>query len=192
VPLGDVADMADVGAEAALAGDNAAIRRMAARYNAGGDAIVTLAAATGLPEDPLSRLAVQIIRMGAGGEVASRNIDVVRAEGEDDAHLLDRAAAQVLSELRLAWKQETAVEPIAPRDLDVVAVVPDLAGWVAMEQALRQALRVEKITISAISQGRVRLVLSVAGDIEKLRSGLAANGFALLPTGQGYEIRQQQ
>lgn len=191
VPLGDAQDMADISAEAALSGDNDAIRRIASRYGAGGDAIVAVVAATGGQDAPLSRLAVQVMRIAPGGGIALRNIDIVRKADETDDALLDRAAAATLSELRIAWKEETGVEPIAPRDLDVVAVVPALADWAALEKTLIGAPRVSGVFVVGFARGQVRFRLSVAGDIEKFREGLMSRGLLFLPTGTGYEIRKR-
>ncbi|HAU29435.1 MAG TPA: hypothetical protein DCW68_04905 [Rhodospirillaceae bacterium] len=190
VPLGDIADVAGMSAEKAISGDNDIIRKMADRYHAGGDAVVAIAVASGPQDDPLARLAMQIIRMAPGGDVAVRNLDVLRSANEDDAALMAKATAAVLRELRLAWKAETAVEPIAPRDIDVMALVSSLADWQALEKVLQQEPRIGKIVTVAFGAGYVRGSLTVTGNIEKLQQALVAQGYLLTLGENGYEIRK--
>ncbi len=191
VPLGDIADVSEMAADKAISGDHAAIRSMAARYHAGGDAVVAIAVASGPRDDVMARLALQVMRFSPAGDVAVRSFDVLRGEGEDEQALMAKAAAAVLRELRLAWKAETAVEPIAPRDIDVTAHVSSLSAWQALEKVLRQDARVGKVRALAFGGGYVRMALTVMGNIERLQQALAAQGYLLALGGNGYEIRQR-
>ena len=108
LPLGDAADMAQVGDTDALEYDPQEVQSLAQRYGADD---VAVALASPEPTGTQGRLVVNLYNNGFEGPSFVQKIVVEQKEGEDEAAFFQRAAAKVRSVLGGNWKANAAFVP---------------------------------------------------------------------------------
>jgi len=171
VPEGDLADIADIGPEQALAGDEARIAAIARRYGAGGALLAyavpgTRAGAAPLVEVTLSQFA------GAARE-RTLVLTIAGEAGESEAALLKRAAAKVRDEVEENWKRDNLIRFDERRYLVVLAPLRGIDDWVRINRALEGIAFIEKSELMQLSRGEASLRLTFLGDEEQLALALA-------------------
>ncbi len=179
VPLGELADIADIGVDEALNGVASPLQRIAGRYGADG-VIVTVfddSAEDGAAE-------VDVVRYDDGIEVDRTRLTVSppAAEGTPDTPVR-RGADAVIAALETLWKRGSFAGTGRERALDVQVPVSRLRDWVTIRSRLRQERRVSRIDLRRMSTRRVDLVLHTRGSTELVQAGLARRGLMLSPIG---------
>jgi hypothetical protein len=184
-PIGDLEDIAAIDARLALAGDAAALARIAPRYGA----INTLVAKAGVQGGKL-RLNLQ---WHGPLRTATEVLEVpVRAE-ESEAGLMLRAAAQTASTLEERWKRETLRQADAPvNTLDARLLIDGLPDWVAARRALEASGIVRRYEVASMTPRSVQLQLHYQGGPEQLALSLAQSNLELVRDGDGWRLSLRQ
>jgi hypothetical protein len=186
VPKGELADIADIGPEQALAGDEARIAAIARRYGA---ADGLLAYAVLAQRGDGASVQATVSRLGAG----TRGRTLVRAfesaEGEDEAALLARAAAEIRLQVEESWKRDNILRFDDRRTLVAIAPLTDASAWVALRRRVDGVAFIERSEILALSRRQATLRLSYIGDEEQLALALAQHDLTLARGATSWEIR---
>lgn len=188
VPAGDLADIASIGPEQALAGEEARINAIARRYGAS-DALLAYAVLSYNGASGRASLQVTATRFGAA---ASERTIVQRFEaaaGEDPRALMDRAAAVIRTEVEENWKRDNVLRFDERRRLIAVAPVSGIAEWIMLRQRLEDVAFVEKSELLTLSRGEAKLRLSYLGDEEQLALALAQRDLSLRRGPISWELR---
>jgi hypothetical protein len=186
VPEGALADVAVIGPEQALAGEEARIAAIARRYGAA-DALVAYGAIT--PKAGGAELQVTTTRVSAGGP--GRTIVQVfdAADGESETAFLVRAAAAVRRQAEETWKRDNILRFDERRTLVATAPLADLGGWVALRKRVDEVAFVERSELLSLSRRQATLRLSYLGDEEQLTLALAQHDLALTRGATSWELR---
>lgn len=189
VPLGDLADIAALDVDRALAGDPQAAAALARRYGADG-AIVTQAVLQGDPEARAATLQVGTTRLGR--EAQQTVIDNYAQQPEEDlAALLGRAAEGVDRQIQEAWKRDNLFRPGSQRSLAVMVPHDGLREWLEVKRRLAGVAAVQRSDVTAVSRGRSELRLTYAGSETQLARALAQSDLSLTadPLSGGWQLR---
>lgn len=179
VPLGDLADIADISAEQAVKSGNARLRVIAARYGAAD----TLVAVASLGLDPVNQrptLHVSVTRFGTNaGErttVESYTGDSMETLGQ----LIASAAEAVATEVEELWKRDNLLR--FDREDRLAAVVPltGLSDWLEVRRRLAGVAFVQRSELVYLSRREARVVLRYIGDETQLRLALAQSDLTLI------------
>jgi hypothetical protein len=192
VPNGDLADLAIVGADQALAGDRSRLAELAQRHGAG-DALVTVAMIGTDPASTTRSLKVSAIRYGAMSmqPLAERSFAIEAGGVTPD--LLKQAAIAVADDLQAAWRRGTAaaaapVEGKPTSTTRVVVPLPSLEDWVSIRKRLQALPQVQSVTLQSITREEAHLTIVYPGDTEQLSSALAQIGLYLRDQGGAWVI----
>ena len=183
VPLGDLADVSDVSAEAALGGDRQALDRIGQRYDAG-TVVVAIA------EPTAGGLSVVLNPYVSGGAASPRTLSVSSDAPEG---LFDDAVRQVLEDLGTAPPAVAAAPPPAvslpPGAERIAALVPfgSRAEWF---QRRRQLLATGAAQVIVVSLAPNEAIVELAfADRFQLQNALAGQGLALEQAGNTWLLR---
>lgn len=172
LPIGDLTDIATLGAEQALAANAERLDAIARRYGA---ANVLLAVAE-LRTDPDRGLPVIDLRARWFGDTAPERIliDAVAGESREDiSAALAAAAAKVADWVVEGWKRDNILR--FDREGEMVLSVP-LAGlddWLYIRARLAEVAVIRRGALLELSRAEARLALRYFGDEEQLRVALA-------------------
>jgi len=171
VPLGDLADIADVDVAAATLGDLQRLSRMIDRYGAG-DALVAEARVAG------GRLEVTARRYG-GGEAGAivGGYDGVLAV--DPRETLTAAVGEIVRQIDEHWKQRNLLG--TGQEARLIAEVPfeNLREWREVRGRLQRVAAIRETELLALGRNRRRLGLSYLGGIEQLTLAMAQQDLLL-------------
>ena len=183
VPLGDLADVSDVSAEAALGGDRQALDRIGQRYDAG-TVVVAIA------EPTAGGLSVVLNPYVSGGAASPRTLSVSSDAPEG---LFDDAVRQVLEDLGTAPPAVAAAPPpgvsLPPGAERIAALVPfgSRAEWF---QIRRQLLATGAAQVIVVSLAPNEAIVELAfADRFQLQNALAGQGLALEQAGNTWLLR---
>ncbi len=160
LPLGDLADIADVDVQAAVNGDAERLARLADRYGAKESLVAELRTDT-------DRVQVLVRRYGLTetGTVAASHTGPI---GDDLPAALARAAAAVADQLNETWKQRNLLGFRGRSTL--VALVPfsDLREWITVSQRLRAVAPVRGTRTIKLARRARELELQFVGEVDQL------------------------
>lgn len=174
VPLGDLQDLALLNPDQAARGDAAALRDLAARYDADA-AVVARLQGSG---EPGSRLEIAARRYGDDGGEPYRAV-VRRAPDEDLATSLERAVGEMQAAFDARYREQRVAAGRATEALVVTAAVDGIDGWGRLMRLLDRIREVERAQVRTFSHREATLELEVAGGAERLRSVLGEQGWRL-------------
>lgn len=167
LPYGELADLADISAAQALAGDEARLDAIAQRYDAAG-------------------VLVAVARPAAGGESVAVEVAPHRAPVTapapaafhgPEAYL--RAAAALAGALERSWIAGNLLGTGGAERLDAIAGLGGLDAWIALRRGLAALGQVERIEVHSLSVAEAAVTLHYLGTRERLQAALAARGLAL-------------
>jgi len=174
VPLGELEDVVAADAPEALAGDDAALAALAARYGSG-DTLVAQALVTG---DAAAGGAAMTVRATGHGAVASPpfTLTLQQEVGEDEAAFYARGVAAVAARLEADWKRANAFYYGTQSSLPVTVVIGALQDWLLAQQVLN------------LSRNAASIVIEHRGTVEQLSLWLAQQDLALRSGVGGWEL----
>lgn len=183
LPLGDLSDIAAIGAEQAAAGDQQRLTAIAKRYGTD-DALVVLASRS-VDFQGGATLEVTISRYGSpGGEQTLVNTFSAKSE-ESVPALLNRAAREIMIEVEDAWKRDNQLDFGRPALLAVSIPVSGLADWLAIRQRLSGVASIRQAEVVLMSRSEVRANLHFIGSAEQLALALAQADLVLNESEEG-------
>ena len=178
VPEGDLADIADISAEQALAENDARVAAIARRHGAIGGllayAVLGSPAANGTPT-----VEVTVSRIGTRAPERTLVQSVAGKAGENEDSLLARAAIAVRIDMEETWKRENLLRFGEHNRLVAVVPLAGIGDWVRLRRALAGIAFVESSDLLQLSRDEATVRLSYLGDEDQLALALAQHDLEL-------------
>jgi hypothetical protein len=179
LPVGDLADVAAIGADQALRGDAAPMRTMARRYGVE-DVLVAHAVLTHDLANNVPRLHVTLRRF-AGSIRESVVIESFTGVSRTMIDvLIERAAGQIAARIGEDWKQATLLRFEEEGRISVRVPMEGVDTWVSMRSALKQTAAIRKISILEIMHRAAQMELEFLGSPSQLAVALAQRDLDLV------------
>ena len=171
LPLGDIDDLTSLTVEQALAGDEATLLALAARY--GTDQVMVAKAAV---NDAQTQLSVTLTRYGSGG--IQRTARTVSGAG-DLPDLLKTGADAMMELLSERWKQGTIVRGAEGARISTSVRFAGLPEWQTIRRRLGRVSIVRNTQIVAVSSEGAQLEFDYSGTLDTLALSLAQQNLQL-------------
>jgi len=191
MPLGDLSDIAAIGAEQAVQGDLPRLAAIAQRY-AAGDSLVAHAVKHVDARSGAIRLDVSATRYGpaVGGQTLVRTYTA--APGEVLEALLRRAAAEIALEIEDDWKRGNLLQLEKPGLIAVTIPIGALNEWLSIRDRLSGMAVIRLAEVVRLSRAEVRVNLHYVGNTEQLILALAQADLTLAQEATGWVLRSQR
>ena len=193
VPIGDLEDVNDIGGDAALTYDEASLRRMLSRYNAG-EAIMLLAvpdanlASVYGPDEPArGALSIHVYRTDGLRPEHVNQIDIEPLEGETKSMLYTRAVEQVRGVIQRDWKAQTVASPEQGNSIQVKVRFGNLHQWAETQSVLSAVRGVEEVKLQNLARDHAIVELIFQGAEKRLRLALAQADITLTQPRIGFD-----
>ncbi len=177
LPFGDIQDLADLSAKAALAGDAGALAKIAQRY--GVKQLLVSRAEITANSSPVEGRFTSVL-FADGGRKQFDLIRTAKAE-QDQGALMAGAAAAIVARLNDDWKASTVQKFEGGAVIRVQAAISGAADWVKLRRQLSGEARVINVTLVGLSQTEVEVDLEYTGSIAALKSALLSRRLVLAP-----------
>lgn len=205
VPLGDAADIAQVGDVEGLQYDPMRVQELAEKYGAD-DIAILLASSVPTPVSQ-GRVTVKIYNNGFEGPVFVQEVVTDQMAGETDEAVYARAAAKVKDVLRSNWKANAAynpapatttvttttygVPPVAPpvpqtrialgpsQTYAVQAKFASVQDWVRLKGTLDRIYGMQAVMIKTLKPREALLDMRFAGNVNALQLALQNAGITM-------------
>lgn len=181
---GDLQDVALIGAEQAVRGDDRRLGAIARRHGAA-DVLVARAAMR-YPEGAAAVeggsgpwLQVTLMRFGTAQLEQTRVEAFFREPGETDDALLARAAATIAGQVQENWKRNNRLRFDTGDELTVEVPLASLAQWIDIKAKLDAVPFIRRADLIFLNRKGARLRLNFIGDEEQLRVALLQSDLAL-------------
>jgi hypothetical protein len=177
-PLGELADVETIDAQAASRGDDERLQAISQRYG-GDDVLVTQAVLKA--DGSAHAVDVTTTRYSPGSPGAEQTwVTAVRADpGESDRDMLARAAASTLAQMEEAWKAANILD--YRQSGTILARVPatSLQDWLAVRDRLSGVPAVRGSRLLSLDRAEARIEIRYVGDPGQLRLALAQRDLEL-------------
>jgi hypothetical protein len=170
LPTGDLADIAVIGPELALRGDQSALSAIAQRYRA--NDVLVVHAVQSVAGQGRFVLDVQAVRYGSGQQEQGFVQSYEQRAEETVEQLLARAAGDLAARVQDQWKRATLVNFGEAAVLPVRIPVTGLADWLAVRKQLAATSAVRRIEVVLLSRTEVRVNVHYVGGPEQLSLAL--------------------
>ncbi len=171
LPIGDLADIAMIGAEQAHKGDRQRLAAIAARYRSAEVAVVVavrqLDAAVARP-----RIEAYITRFSEEQENRTDMLTFRQDAAETPEALLARAADGVARRLEDEWKQRNLLEFDSIGVAAVTVPVDTLKTWLTVRDRLNTVTLIRRVEMVLLSRDEVRVNLHYLGNPDQLAVAL--------------------
>ncbi len=187
VPLvrarGDLQDIAAIGAEQAVRGDDARLKAIAGRHGAS-DVLIARAGMRYPDGPPVSGgsgpwLQVSLSRFGNALLEQTRVEAFYPEAGEDQNALLARAAVAIAGQIEENWKRNNRLRFDTGDELTVEVPIMSLAQWLEIKTKVEAVPFIRRADLIYLSRKLARLRLNFIGDAEQLRLALSQSDLAL-------------
>jgi hypothetical protein len=178
LPLGDLSDIAAIGAEQAVKGDVQRLTEIAGRYGAE-DALVARATLRLDPQTGRPELSVSATRQGADAPEQTLVRSFAAAADEEVDGLLRRAALEVAMQVEDDWKRDNLLQFGQQGVLSVSVPITRLDDWLTVRDRLAGIAVVRYAELVLLSRSQVLLNLHYLGAPEQLGLALAQADLAL-------------
>ena len=177
LPVGDLGDVGAVTVDQALAGDEAALNKLAQRYGAG-DVLVLEASVEG------ARVGIGTHRYTRGAD--SHVVDSFALPAPGDAGAFKDIVREIAQRVEDDWKKRTAIRFDTTGTLAVTVPLSSLADLVAVRQKLGEAAEIESYDIGTLTRTSAQLVLKHFGEPARLATALGARDLELSSGRDGF------
>ena len=182
-PKGDLKDVALIGAEQAVRGDDSRLAAIAKRYGAA-EVLVTVAGfrmGAAAPEGEGARpfLQVSISRLGRTRYEQTRLGSFSLREGEDRKSVIMRAASAMARRVQEKWKSDNRLRFDAGDQLTATIPITSLGDWLDIKRRLAKVVFIRQSNLVYLSRKKVQLSLNYIGDTDQLTLALAQNDLVL-------------
>ncbi len=195
LPEGDLQDVAAIGAEQAVRGDDRPLQAVARRYGAAD--VLTARAAMRFPESQVAEggtgpwLQVTLTRFGTVQLEQTRVESFFPEEGEGMDALLARAAVSVARQIEEGWKRNNRLRFDIGDELAVEVPLRSLDEWLEIRSRLESIAFVRRSDLVVLTRRAAVLRLNFIGDEEQLRLALAQNDLTLEPGATAWVLRMR-
>ena len=172
LPVGDLADIAAIGVEQAVAGDRQRLDALVRRYRTG-DMLVAHAILGLDPDGGRPLLEVLLARFSPAGPEHTTAETFRSEDGESIETLLVRAAAALAAAVEDDWKRDNLMQFGRPGVTAVAVPIRGLADWLAVRSRLGRVAVVRRFDLVLLSLDEARINLHYLGDVDQLALALA-------------------
>jgi len=172
LPVGDLADIAAIGVEQAVAGDRQRLDALVRRYRTG-DVLVAHAILGLDPDGGRPLLEVLLARFSPAGPEHTTAETFRSEDGESIETLLARAAAALAAAVEDDWKRDNLMQFGRPGVTAVAVPIRGLADWLAVRSRLGRVAVVRRFDLVLLSLDEARINLHYLGDVDQLALALA-------------------
>ena len=193
VPLGDLADIRNLGSGDALSFDPDGVAAMTARYDAG-EAVILLA----IPDAQLAAaygeaiaqggVSVHIYRTDRGQPEHVGRVDIEAAGSETVSMLYNRAVQQVRVAIQQNWKEKTIVNAAQGNHLQVKVRFGNLQEWAETQAALERVQGINSVKLIRLARNYAIVDLMFQGAERRLRLALAQVDITLTKPRIGFSL----
>ena len=184
VPAGELADVAAISADQALAGDRRRLEVLADRYGVD-DALVAFAEVDVDLATRARSLQVSLRQHGpTGPNLIVESFSSVGQETE--AALIGRAVARIAAGIQERWKEDTLIRFDRERSLSVSVPLSGLRDWIVVRERLAGNSLVQRVDLTSLSVKSAQVVVHYWGDIERLTIALAQSNLRLTEDATGF------
>lgn len=190
IPVGDLTDIATIGAQQALSGDDEPLAVIARRYGAAdvlvAHAILRHDLAAGIP-----RLSVTLHRHGpASNSIVVESFSGVSRTMVDG--LLERAAEEAASQIEENWKRLTLLRFEDEGMLSARVPLSGLVDWVEVRSRLSRAPEVSRVEILQVNREAAQVALHYFGSPQQLAVTLAQRDLDLVGEEGSWSVRLRE
>ncbi len=204
VPIGDIADVGDMGDSQALTYNANSLHSMVSRYGAG-EAIILIgkpkwqpasSAAAAASTDPES-MDIMIYRTDLGAPSFVKTISILATDKMGNETLYDSAVRQTRQAFQSDWKSKTSVQMGTLGEkatLNARVRFASLREWSETQKALRKVSAISYMRVVRLAPKQAEIELTYSGPEDRLRIALAQSDITLsnpqaayMETGYGYE-----
>lgn len=171
LPLGDLADIAAIGAEQAMDGDLQRLNAIAQRYGAS-DTLVVFGVLRVEAAKARRVLDVYFTRYGRQHQEQTEVVSFPQEQDEPVAQLLLRAANEMTYVVEDNWKRDNLLQFSNSGVISVVLPIGGLKDWVSVRARLGGVAVVRRAEMVLLSKDEVRLNLHFFGDTRQLALAL--------------------
>ena len=186
-PLGDLSDIATIGAEQALAGDTRRLMTIGDRYGVGA---VLVAQATLARDRASGTISVETYAT-RHGRAGPEHTLVDRFDGEpgaEEAVVLRQAAEAVAQRVEEEWKLDNLLEFGVVMITPATLPISGLEEWVSIRRRLEGVAVIRRVDVVLLSRTLARLNLHHIGEPDQLALALAQADLALSHDGYDWRI----
>lgn len=191
LPVGDLADIRDISAEQAAAGNAGQLALVAERYGA---SAVLVAKASVNVEPGTNKRSLGVTTRYFGGTSADRT--AVRSfdysDEDTDETVIRRAAQQIAVQVEDDWKQENLLRFDRLNSLVADISLTELRQWVEMRERLRQIAYLQRWQLVSVTRRNASVRLTYYGDAEQLRVALAQRDIVLEQGAVNWSLRESR
>ena len=190
LPYGELDDVQAIGADTALAGDQAHLQAISMRYQ-DADVLVTQAKLDAAPE-PHS-VTVKTTRYDPAGAAAAQSWDKTYAAspGESDTDLLADAVAGTAAQVEDAWKTASLINFGQTGTITVQVPLDSLKSWVAIRDRLKSTPAIQHSELVSIDQTDARVAIHYFGTQDQLSVALAQHDLGLTGTAPDWVLERR-
>ena len=184
LPLGDLADIASIGAEQTLDGDIQRINAIAKRYGAS-NAIVVFGALKLEVTEARRVLEVYFTRYGGKFREQTEVVNFFQEDNETVEALLLRSVIEMTHLIEDNWKRDNLMQFNNSGIIPVTISISNLKDWISILSRLKKVAVVGNSEIVLLSKKEVRLNLHFFGDTDQLALALEQADLRLYQIGGG-------
>jgi hypothetical protein len=167
LPLGDLTDIAAIGAEQTMDGDLQRLNAIAQRYSAG-DTLVVFGVLRVEAAKARRILEVYINRYGRKFQEQTDVLTFAQEKNETLDDLLSRAVNEIALVVEDNWKRENLMQYSNFGIIPVILSISELKEWIQIRSRLNQVAVIRRAEIVLISKDEVRLNIHFFGDTGQL------------------------
>jgi len=182
VPLGDLADIAAIGAEQAVQGDPSRLAALARRYGTGDTLVANAVRENQTPAEPPG-LKVTVGRYRPEGRVQAFVRTFRAQQGETLNALFHRAVDAIIGQMENDWKQENLLRFDRPSVAAVTVRIADLGDWLTVRRRLENVAVLQRVDLVLLSRDQARVNLYYAGTPRQLLVALEQADLSLAQEG---------
>jgi len=185
LPNGDLKDIAIIGPEQTVAGDEQRLSAIAKRYDAG-DTVVAQAIMKldrGRPD-----LEVYVTRYGSVLQEQTVVKSFTSRENEDLDSLLSRAASELTSHIEDNWKRDNILQFGHQAVVAIKIKISSLRDWLDVRSRLADVAVVRRSDLVILSLDEARVNLHYIGELEQLALALEQADLMITREGGSWEL----
>ena len=185
VPIGDLADIADINDQNPLRYERVSLNRMLNRYKAKEAAIMiaipdpAFAAQRSHDDIAQGQLRVSIYRTDRARAEPVQDLFLKAKNGETVRNLYDRGVQSGYKALQKDWKRKTSHSAAQAKGYTVRVPLQNLTQWVQIRQSLARVSGLNTITVLSMKPVEAHVGFIFRGDENRLRSALSSASLQL-------------
>ena len=191
LPKGDLTDIAAVGAEQAVQGDQQRLNAIARRYKAA-DTIVAFARLSLDLRTSRPRVEMDLTRYGPTGAGRKETRFLTAAAGETPQGLLNRGAEILARLIEDQWKLDNLLKFDQVGVVAVIIPIENLPSWLVIRKLLSRVSVVRQVDLVLLSRDEVRANLQYIGELEQLTLALEQADLRLSKKGDEWILRHNR